>query len=158
MISIHALFAEGDISGATQEVVLHDFYPRPLRRGRRQTMGESMLESVFLSTPSSQRATSSLSISSKEGAISIHALFAEGDPTSGAILYNLMQFLSTPSSQRATAPCRRTQQVHSDFYPRPLRRGRRFLSGFSKPLRKPFLSTPSSQRATCLPDAFPQSK
>ena len=57
-ISIHALFAEGD-QGALgrRHGGNHNFYPRPLRRGRRLHSSELTLI----------------------GNISIHALFAEGD-------------------------------------------------------------------------------
>ena len=56
-ISIHALFAEGD-------------------QINRRIM---VRRAVFLSTPSSQRATSSVQHSPVLYGISIHALFAEGD-------------------------------------------------------------------------------
>ena len=80
-----------------------NFYPRPLRRGRPSAGYTFTWDMLFLSTPSSQRAT---------------ALIA-GVATGAAV------FLSTPSSQRATgSPTSSTQAVHN-FYPRPLRRGRR---------------------------------
>ena len=58
----------------------HNFYPRPLRRGRQ--------------TQPSKR------IKIRE--ISIHALFAEGDPGWLEDVLVRYEFLSTPSSQRAT--------------------------------------------------------
>ena len=57
-ISIHALFAEGDGGTSTCTSRSPNFYPRPLRRGRR-ALAEYL---------------------AKEPRISIHALFAEGDP------------------------------------------------------------------------------
>ena len=80
----------------------HYFYPRPLRRGRLSACAASALVSTFLSTPSSQRATGVCASAAVTVAISIHALFAEGD-------------------HPACAWCGRPSR---DFYPRPLRRGR----------------------------------
>ena len=79
-ISIHALFAEGDRGATTSHLELMDFYPRPLRRGRPRRVGLTDQTMQFLSTPSSQRATTRIngSLSGSYG------------------------FLSTPSSQRAT--------------------------------------------------------
>ena len=56
-----------------------DFYPRPLRRGRRHKHAVLAPAAVFLSTPSSQRATRTEIQLAVEFQISIHALFAEGD-------------------------------------------------------------------------------
>ena len=56
---------------------------------------------VFLSTPSSQRATDACALRDLGRRISIHALFAEGDATSA-----------------------RHIDISKNFYPRPLRRGR----------------------------------
>ena len=104
VISIHALFAEGD--------------PAPDYSAEHTE--------VFLSTPSSQRATTrnrpypispGISIhalfaegdhslkrdNSRGPLISIHALFAEGDWRAAARRPAAAGFLSTPSSQRATA-------------------------------------------------------
>ena len=119
-ISIHALFAEGDL--------YHLVWSRP-----------SLL---FLSTPSSQRATAdglrhavlihiSIHALFAEGdhavsdsygriLISIHALFAEGDAQLSAAQGELAAFLSTPSSQRATASLRqgrgwKTISIHALF-------------------------------------------
>ena len=113
-----------------------NFYPRPLRRGRRCTGGDRR----------------------GAGAISIHALFAEGDAGGVMTAAPIQVFLSTPSSQRATFPGINIAICKEYFYPRPLRRGRRG--------RRPrhntdsaFLSTPSSQRATFrIIDAYIDSK
>ena len=56
-ISIHALFAEGDVSGETITGSVNNFYPRPLRRGRHLDALSGIMDIM----------------------ISIHALFAEGD-------------------------------------------------------------------------------
>ncbi len=56
-----------------------NFYPRPLRRGRPGQVEFEKMEVLFLSTPSSQRATVNIVDNSGMVLISIHALFAEGD-------------------------------------------------------------------------------
>ena len=56
-ISIHALFAEGDVLEMCKKLLRENFYPRPLRRGR--PVDEQGRGYVYR--------------------ISIHALFAEGD-------------------------------------------------------------------------------
>ena len=80
LISIHALFAEGDVQGAAMcGTDYMDFYPRPLRRGRRVPLRLVVDRDRFLSTPSSQRATVVIIHYGAPAIISIHALFAEGD-------------------------------------------------------------------------------
>ena len=123
-----------------------DFYPRPLRRGRLPRGKITSSAYKFLSTPSSQRATPHGSRTRPPSLISIHALFAEGDPCNAADRQERLisihalfaegdhdprrlsdpsdRFLSTPSSQRATV------------FPEIER------------WMQEFLSTPSSQRAT----------
>ena len=123
-ISIHALFAEGDQGENLHMVKIHNFYPRPLRRGRRKDIISSGINAGFLSTPSSQRATCLRQAAAQHIAISIHALFAEGDRRS--------------KTARSTT---------TYFYPRPLRRGRP-PTNRSTISPSTFLSTPSSQRAT----------
>ena len=102
-ISIHALFAEGDLGAIAAKMEDDDFYPRPLRRGR---------------------------------------------PTTLSFWRTRHEFLSTPSSQRATRLCCARRQRRRHFYPRPLRRGRRRSSETCSTGMSIFLSTPSSQRAT----------
>ena len=129
-ISIHALFAEGDPRQADLAAVVtyfyprplrrgrlcacwssictsNNFYPRPLRRGRPRIMCPSSCAIVFLSTPSSQRATCGRFDRKRQYSISIHALFAEGDITRMFTMCWLQAFLSTPSSQRATSTAHR---------------------------------------------------
>ena len=146
-ISIHALREEGDISDTENPIPPRYFYPRPPRGGRRMTTtGRYWQTSVFLSTPSARRATSSslsgwmwklfLSTPSARRAtfcqllfgalhpISIHALREEGDGLDGRPLFG-----------------------DRNFYPRPPRGGRPLTQCF---LYGPnlFLSTPSARRAT----------
>ena len=79
-ISIHALREEGDISDTETPIPPRYFYPRPPRGGRRMTTtGRYWQTSVFLSTPSARRATSS---------------------SLSGWMWKL--FLSTPSARRAT--------------------------------------------------------
>ncbi len=56
-ISIHALCEEGDLPENPFRSILNDFYPRPLRGGRRQVCGQITNLITFLSTPSARRAT-----------------------------------------------------------------------------------------------------
>ena len=102
-ISIHALFAEGDMPYLCTQSVHFYFYPRPIRRGRPLVRGGYCDQhQPFLSTPSSQRAT-----------------------VRAQKKHLLIKFLSTPSSQRATLRENACRGATGDFYPRPLRRGRR---------------------------------
>ena len=103
-ISIHALREEGDphIKGdkiwtrkflstpsarratsraARTDGILHDFYPRPPRGGRRRPCGQLSLFNV----------------------ISIHALREEGDTSTRNVKNEKTGFLSTPSARRATS-------------------------------------------------------
>ena len=57
---------------------------------------------VFLSTPSSRRATYSDRIVFGQGYISIHALREEGDSSFWSFRISSILFLSTPSARRAT--------------------------------------------------------
>ena len=127
---------------------LINFYPRPLRGGRRQD-------------PVCKRSAPS---------ISIHALCEEGDHparlSSAPVLGHfyprplrggrplrkhsfkpLRKFLSTPSARRATETACRLPGGRQDFYPRPLRGGRRRRI-FRQHGGGQFLSTPSARRAT----------
>ena len=170
-ISIHALFAEGDLPAAAPAGRSPHFYPRPLRRGRPPPYSTSNASvSIFLSTPSSQRATAALyfwwdadqnfyprplrrgrlgdiNISNYMCIISIHALFAEGDPSWKLPPLYLYIFLSTPSSQRATQARAALEGDREIFLSTPSsQRATARIPTRSRRLR--FLSTPSSQRAT----------
>ena len=56
-ISIHALCEEGDSMAFSLQGHAGNFYPRPLRGGRRLSIMFIMSDSLFLSTPSARRAT-----------------------------------------------------------------------------------------------------
>ena len=56
-ISIHALCEEGDTRQFLPVSCVRDFYPRPLRGGRRFPWSSCSFATIFLSTPSARRAT-----------------------------------------------------------------------------------------------------
>ena len=60
-ISIHALREEGDRMPSTSFSRSSDFYPRPPRGGRLYRIPWTVWRSIFLSTPSARRATSTSS-------------------------------------------------------------------------------------------------
>ena len=145
-ISIHALFAEGDRSFPRDKAGISISIHALFAEGDNSNEQQQLVFVTFLSTPSSQRAT---------------PLVEQADEHKA--------FLSTPSSQRATSMQQLCTHWGINFYPRPLRRGRRGrradagLPGYfyPRPLRRGrrcphlicdgsdrFLSTPSSQRAT----------
>ena len=153
-ISIHALREEGDAGCHLHFCRCRNFYPRPPRGGRRQSLERNTTVNQFLSTPSARRATWSSDISLPSGIayfyprpprggrppclraasyrlpISIHALREEGDGLRWRKLTSTLRFLSTPSARRATK-----------FF------------GYPYTHDKIFLSTPSARRATYLPTA-----
>ena len=131
---------------ANKAVYQTNFYPRPLRRGRRQPAETAAGRSwISIHALFAEGDDWSLRCNGKS-AISIHALFAEGDPKAAKAYSRYSGFLSTPSSQRATAAWENNFlgiqiSIHAlfaegdaarvsnppaqlDFYPRPLRRGR----------------------------------
>ena len=59
--------------------VPEDFYPRPPRGGRRDTLIKRWSREKFLSTPSARRATVDMVCVPIKRRISIHALREEGD-------------------------------------------------------------------------------
>ena len=123
-ISIHALCEEGDCTCRPLHGRRKDFYPRPLRGGRRTASLSRPLPRVFLSTPSARRATLFDVLLHRRAEISIHALCEEGDRFSTA-----------------------ARPKRKNFYPRPLRGGRRATAKRRRSDTK-FLSTPSARRAT----------
>ena len=125
-ISIHALREEGDCLPCAGIPEKRNFYPRPPRGGRRGRLRADGQSSLFLSTPSARRATSTQTGETVFLYISIHALREEGD-----------------------GPAFRCCPVHTDFYPRPPRGGRPSTTR-TKGAGAIFLSTPSARRATKL--------
>ena len=146
-ISIHALREEGDHGEIIRAVFLarflstpsarratdiatcqhrtyRNFYPRPPRGGRLQTVTSTGKAFQFLSTPSARRATARRFAGQCPDRISIHALREEGDPGFEQLLHDLHH-----------------------FYPRPPRGGRQHRQRQTV-WKDVFLSTPSARRAT----------
>ena len=107
------------------EAIIHNFYPRPPRGGRRQL----------------QRGRA------ERREISIHALREEGDRGLQQCFKQPIVFLSTPSARRATIQDTPQRILYKYFYPRPPRGGRPVRKR-SKTENSKFLSTPSARRAT----------
>ena len=89
-----------------------------------RSLGRTEEAAIFLSTPSARRATEDLKMLAQKSIISIHALREEGD--------------GHPYHK---------QPYKTDFYPRPPRGGRPWVST-TTPTPPAFLSTPSARRAT----------
>ena len=150
--------------------MLHYFYPRPPRGGRRTFRRNGTTATVFLSTPSARRATySSTPVNNSQGN------FYPRPPRGGRPGYQGLYgypviFLSTPSARRATvavglytlvveisihalreegdSSLLHFRPLRMNFYPRPPRGGRP-IEPAVKPYPNLFLSTPSARRATC---------
>ena len=104
--------------------VHQNFYPRPPRGGRPQSMLEGISPVLFLSTPSARRATPCTTNHRSLCVISIHALREEGDMTGRLVDMSFSLFLSTPSARRATPSIAKSGNQRQNFYPRPPRGGR----------------------------------
>ena len=125
-ISIHALCEEGDFTLKTKINAIVDFYPRPLRGGRRIPCPRTYRVYHFYPRPLRGGRHRLLRAGQHLHQISIHALCEEGDKKELA-----------------------GQFEKANFYPRPLRGGR-LRSAFALSLDALFLSTPSARRATCI--------
>ena len=102
-ISIHALLTEGDLCPWSGIVFAHISIHALLTEGDVCAHGPVSFSPIFLSTPSSRRATDYYWPVLANIGISIHALLTEGDP---------------PSSKSG--------RPSENFYPRPPRGGRRW--------------------------------
>ena len=78
-ISTHALREEGDVIRDTITGLYANFYPRPPRGGRLETLEFMLCSFQFLPTPSARRATDQVRFLSSHVSISSHALREEGD-------------------------------------------------------------------------------
>ena len=149
-ISIHALCEEGDLMVIRVPPRYSDFYPRPLRGGRQTSKNLTAEAYTFLSTPSARRATSlppthRVNLSHfyprplRGGRpvqficgilfhnISIHALCEEGDPQGCSVLRT--EVISIHALCEEGDPAATPSSTgRYDFYPRPLRGGRRYTS------------------------------
>ena len=130
IISIHALCEEGDDPQLSSNAGTADFYPRPLRGGRRYSSTVHLRVCTISIHALCEEGDAAQDDPMRRRPISIHALCEEGDPA------------ATPS---------RTGRY--DFYPRPLRGGRLCRSFFSSSSTT-FLSTPSARRATLRPSCW----
>ena len=169
-ISIHALREEGDCIQAFPPAAHQNFYPRPPRGGRRETICHAQdRSSISIHALREEGDLANLGEQAVLNQISIHALREEGDrpsperlrlplnfyprpPRGGRPKLYVMhkttrQFLSTPSARRATGFGAQTPSGGYDFYPRPPRGGRPNLQHLSIVFFE-FLSTPSARRAT----------
>ena len=146
-----------------------NFYPRPLRGGRRTVAAVYRTLYEFLSTPSARRATAQVQRGGPRRPISIHALCEEGD--AGAVYSATTTAYFYPRPLRGGRPFNKIHKTNlryisihalceegdrvsgkfrsnaTDFYPRPLRGGRPAREE-SQPKTNSFLSTPSARRAT----------
>ena len=117
--------------------------------------GTGQIYFVFLSTPSSRRATSAIKIAYPKEYISIHALLAEGDPMPPQPNMPKIRFLSTPSSRRATYKDKLRYFVAGISIHALLAEGDVRVCHCLK-VQPEFLSTPSSRRATYNADLKPR--
>ena len=79
-ISIHALREEGDLQGVVLHGVALNFYPRPPRGGRRQSLARLEVRTDFYPRPPRGGRPVASDLVSRLSKISIHALREEGDP------------------------------------------------------------------------------
>ena len=154
----------------TQSLPICDFYPRPPRGGRPSAFppgrpgcrisihalreeGDSRSAAVcaaimrFLSTPSARRATRRGRSPGAFIYISIHALREEGDLSLIPLGVVHSYFYPRPPRGGRRHAGRRNHHLHRDFYPRPPRGGRLNYLCYNKSVKR-FLSTPSARRAT----------
>ena len=147
-ISIHALCEEGDMVECKVTLTIEISIHALCEEGDGFPWSSCSFATRFLSTPSARRATwfaddfcqpvyISIHALCEEGdvgrcvwsiikAISIHALCEEGDCRTAAALAATRRFLSTPSARRATSGLPVPRLWLWNFYPRPLRGGRRY--------------------------------
>ena len=147
-ISIHALCEEGDPCSWRSTAQRRNFYPRPLRGGRLDRAAGRVAylrisihalceegDAAFLADITAneisihalcEEGDARQAPASDHQKISIHALCEEGDTQSAGIRASGGLFLSTPSARRATIFTLPSDISTTDFYPRPLRGGRRF--------------------------------
>ena len=125
-----------------------DFYPRPPRGGRRRLFAVCVCIALFLSTPSTRRATLFRQYLNCVEAISIHALHEEGDGFTCMRLSSNVRFLSTPSTRRATLNKGLASSITAISIHALHEEGDATIAKNVVSTAK-FLSTPSTRRATC---------
>ena len=154
IISTHPPREEGDGRAAVTVLLSNNFYPRPPRGGRlgfchRSASHNRFLSTPsarratfiilehpsqpteFLSTPSARRATTPIQQENLPLAISIHALREEGDADCSNLISTPMDFYPRPP--RGGRPWMSSGVTQSaNFYPRPPRGGRPLVDGGTK--------------------------
>ena len=133
---------------------LRNFYPRPLRGGRRPHRRPGTSTRRFLSTPSARRATPA-AVKSNDNVRFLSTPSARRATQAALDMGKATTFLSTPSARRATQrrrAARRARQIsihalcEEGDIPAP----------YYERMRAEFLSTPSARRATLLQTPFIQ--
>ena len=168
-ISIHALREEGDTGGAGRKPSKNISIHALREEGDLPLSGAANVVAIFLSTPSTRRATRLPGGLGRVPDISIHALREEGDKAGEPVTIPINDFYPRPP--RGGRPFALASHILvTDFYPRPPRGGRpvalpnepgnRFISihalreegdvkGWLRATEVTrFLSTPSARRAT----------
>ena len=147
VISIHALCEEGDHEHKRLSGRQGNFYPRPLRGGRRLRVMSKRGTWLFLSTPSARRATVI-----PPNATGRSSNFYPRPLRGGRRFAEKSMFTRSYFYPRPLRGGRRKHAAHgsadTDFYPRPLRGGRPFNRRQRAGHNPLFLSTPSARRAT----------
>ena len=147
VISIHALREEGDASPSWCWPSRANFNPRPPRGGRHSTQRLKLASSLFQSTPSAGRATSSSAPAPcPDGNFNPRPPRGERRGSSFAV-DSALSFQSTPSARRATLLCF-LRALAKGISIHALREesdcpALRTITG-----TLPFQSTPSARRAT----------
>ncbi len=146
-ISIHSLYAEGDLARDPTILPIKYFNPLPLRRGR-----------PILSIGGRHRHHISIHSLYAEGDeiqfwpsvdtnISIHSLYAEGDAPALLFRTSKRDFNPLPLRRGRLYAQKCKMRSSKDFNPLPLRRGR-LRRALHMHLWDSFQSTPSTQRET----------
>ena len=106
------------------------FLSTPSTRRATFTVTTRPVKSLFLPTPSTRRATRVMSLTWDVLAISTHALHEEGDSSIRPLSRQNLIFLPTPSTRRATVDSFDPLRHRLNFYPRPPRGGRPQKTGW----------------------------
>ena len=125
MISIHALCEEGDLLHAVDKLRLLVISIHALcEEGDARAESIAVRASGFLSTPSARRATPPWCVPCSQRCISIHALCEEGDLVN-VIFHRRAEISIHALCEEGDYNSFEAWAAANDFYPRPLRGGRR---------------------------------
>ena len=147
-ISIHALREEGDTRSWRATRPPKSFLSTPsARRATLSPAASAPAMSYFYPRPPRGGRPPCWPAGSQSRHISIHALLAEGDPTT-SYMFSCLQVISIHAlREEGDRPGIRERQKLWDFYPRPPRGGRP-MAAVAATSPTGFLSTPSARRAT----------